>query len=214
MSNLRLYYLFSETSTLSDSTALLCKATLMTFASYNSTSAVTWCTANIATFGATSFYKGKTLVSYSVTTPLASTATSVITVANTAVLNSTLWDVGFFAKETALAAVIDVENANHNVGVYLGVISAYCFLMAAAVMALYYATRGEIDVNDNVTLYIIPSCHALFSVLTVAMILAYGVVVVTLDNIEAKTPIVLLESIVIVNAIVFSAALFLKRKTF
>ncbi len=144
MSVLKLYYLFQETSTLSNDASILCKATLMTYGSYDASSATTWCAANIATFAATSFYDGKTLISYTATTPMSSSvAGTVLTQANRRLLNSTLWDNGFFSRETSLAAVIDVENGDLNRVAYSVIIGLYGALLMGLTVVMYMTLKRK-----------------------------------------------------------------------
>jgi len=232
MSTLQLYILFKETTTLSNNIALLCKATLMTFASYSSGGAVTWCTANVDTFAARSFSQQSQLISYVVTTPIVSTDTSSLTAANIALFSSTLWDNGFFTKETSLAAVVDVENAANNHVLYAILIGLYTIFNMLLVLFLYYMFKGKFGEMESCCVnpcldeegyeqteptrsdcfcytYKRSILHALYMILNFAMIGAYCIIVI-LDNnyIELKTPITVLEHLPISNVAVFRAFLF------
>lgn len=210
--SLSLYYLFKETTVLSNNVQLLCQATLTTYCGYDSISAVTWCAGNQTTFNPISFSKHKQLISYAVTTPVANTlASTVITSANQNLLNATLWSNGFFSKETSLASVVDVENYWRDKTFYYVFISLYIVFWMLFCGGVYAWARTitddkgkkkrvELGRGENVLMTI----HILLFIATAAII---GVYALTMLNdttyIESKGYFALLEHVAVVHIVVF-----------
>lgn len=205
--NLQLYYLFKDTTVLSNNVQLLCEATLTTYCSYSSGAATSWCSANTATFNAVPFSKQKQLIRYVVTTPISNTlGPSVISAQNNSILNATLWTNGFFSKETGLAAVIDVENYNFDRTFYLVFMPLYIVFWMIFCLFVYRFTRSSsgkrLRKDVRRVEYFLATIQVLLWLSTSIIIGIYGFTMVSDNNYtESKSNFAMLEHIAVINIV-------------